>query len=68
MKYEDMTQTEKRRFGDYQRCVICNRIIGQDDDIQYTKVRSGRCLHYRFMHYDCLKREMSHAVKGGVYG
>lgn len=67
MKYDEMTQTVKRRFGNFQRCAICGAMIGAEDDVQYTKIRTGRCMHYRFMHTNCLMRELKN-VRVGVNG
>lgn len=54
--YNNLTETEKRRFRQASVCPICGTNITQDHSICWTKYKSGRNLAYVFFHKECVER------------
>lgn len=53
MKYEDMSDRERRLFRKAS-CPICKKHLDRIDDVQLLKVRHGRAVVPFYIHTSCL--------------
>ena len=53
MRYEDMTDRERRLFRQAS-CPICKKHLDKIDDVQLLKVRHGRTILPFYIHTSCL--------------
>ena len=60
MKCKELNPTTFRHLRHSPFCTKCGKYIDLTDDVQYIKVRNGRCVTYNFYHATCLERKVEY--------
>ena len=53
MKQEDLRPTTYRHLRHDPYCSYCGEYIEKEDDLEYTKIKQGHRVKYRFYHSSC---------------